>query len=114
MGISIAGQIAKGHHTGVQRGFCAEYHQEGQSLDMRAVESGSEGQDATHRLPETGGQGVATRPSHGDPVQGNPAREHGRGTVGEEPRMYKARVVRESLSYKRVSARVGFVFGKFY
>lgn len=99
MGVASAGKAEEGHNAGEQGGLCAEHNAEGQPLHLCALEPGPEGQDATNRLLETGGQGLATGSGHGDPVQGDSTGEHGWGEVGEEPRVLKARAVRESVPY---------------
>ena len=52
-------------------------------------------------------QGVAAGPRHGDPVQGDPAREYGRGTTREVARLSPLEPVRQPAPYQRVGARTG-------
>lgn len=52
VGQSAAGQAAQGHHAGVPRGLCAEHHGQ-EAGHVRPLQSGPEGQDEAHRLPQT-------------------------------------------------------------
>ena len=52
-------------------------------------------------------EGVAAGPRHGDPVQGDPAREYGRGTTREVARLSPLEPVRQPAPHQRVGARTG-------
>lgn len=53
MGVTAARETTEGHHAGLQRRLRAQHHGQAAS-GMRAEQSGSEGQDATDRLPPPG------------------------------------------------------------
>lgn len=99
MGVAITRQAEEGHNAGEPGGLCAEYHAEGQPLDLCALEPGPEGQDEAHRLLAAGGQSVAPRSGDGDPVQGHSTGEHRRRTAGEESRVLQARSVRQPVPH---------------
>lgn len=52
VGESAARQAAEGHHAGVSRGLCAEHHRQ-TKIDMRPLQSRSEGQDEANWLSAT-------------------------------------------------------------
>ena len=58
VGLAAAGQTAQGHHARVSRGFRAEHHRQ-EAGHVRPLQSGSEGQNAAHRLPPPGRQGTS-------------------------------------------------------
>jgi len=57
---------------------------------------------------------VAAGSRHGDTVQGDPAGEHGRRTVGEVAGVHAPQPVREPLPHQRVRPRVGPVLSQLH
>ncbi|XP_061540831.1 serine/arginine repetitive matrix protein 1 isoform X7 [Phycodurus eques] len=101
VGESPSGQTAQGHPTGMPRRLRHVRHgQEGGLL--RPVQSRPEREDATHRLPPTGGQGVEAGLGDGDPVQGDPPGEHRRRAPGQRRPLRQPAAVRAAPTHLRL------------
>ena len=104
VGVEAAGEAAQRHRAGESRGLRAVRHRQA-SAGLCAQQPRPEGQDAPHRLPAPGGQGLAARSRHGDPVSRHPAGEHRRRASGEVAVLLSSGTLRQSAAYERDRAR---------